>query len=52
MTCPACRSENEMVFSALSQGFICQESECGYEIELDFQDAEVLLHPDEELTLA
>jgi hypothetical protein len=52
MTCPSCRSENEMVFSALSQGFICQEADCGLEIELELHDVEVLLHPEEELVFA
>ena len=52
MTCPACKSENEMAFSPLSHGFVCQEPVCGLELELDMHDAEVLLHPEEELTFA
>jgi hypothetical protein len=41
-----------MVFSALSQGFICQEADCGLEIELELYDVEALLHPDEEPVFA
>jgi len=52
MNCPACKSENEMVFSVLSHGFVCQEANCGLELELEWQDAEVLLHPDQELVFA
>ena len=52
MICPRCRAENEMLFSALSQSFICDNQNCGFELELDPQDLEVLLQPQEELTLA
>jgi len=53
MICPACRSKNEMLFSALSHGFVCQEADCGLEIEMEMQDAEVLLRQEEEeLTFA
>jgi transcription initiation factor TFIIIB Brf1 subunit/transcription initiation factor TFIIB len=52
MNCPACNSKTEMVLSVLSHGFVCQEAGCGFELELDWQDAEVLLHPEEELTFA
>jgi hypothetical protein len=52
MTCPACKSENEMVFSVLNHGFLCQEENCGLELEMDWHEAEVLLHPEEELTYA
>src|SRR4051812_18185305 len=52
MNCPNCKSENEMVFSVLSHGFLCQEADCGFEFEVDWHEAEVLLHPEEELVLA
>ena len=52
MTCPSCRSENEMLFSALSLSFICEEEPCGLELAVDLHTAEVLLQPEVELTLA
>ena len=52
MTCPRCGSENEMLFSALSLSFICNEAPCGLEIEVDPETAELLLEPKVELTLA
>jgi len=41
-----------MVFSVLSHGFICQEADCGFELEMDWQDIAVLLQPEEELVFA
>jgi hypothetical protein len=54
MNCPHCKSENEMVFSALSHGFVCQEAHCGIEIEMEWQElAELLdLQPEPELIFA
>ena len=52
MNCPKCRSENEMLFSALSLSFICDEPACGLELEVDAQTAEVLLQPERDLTFA
>jgi hypothetical protein len=52
MICPACKSENEMPFSALSQSFICQEPECGFEVQMERQDVETLLNPELERTVA
>jgi hypothetical protein len=52
MICPSCRSENEMLFSALSLSFICEEEPCGLEVPVDLHTAEVLLQPEVELTLA
>ena len=54
MTCPNCHSENEMVFSVLSHGFICQEADCGRELEMEREDLAVLfeLQPEAELVLA
>ena len=46
MTCPNCRSENEMVFSALvSSGFICQEAECGFEFEMECRTCKCFSNP-------
>lgn len=52
MICPSCRSGNEMLFSALSLSFICEEEPCGFELAVDLHTAEVLLQPEVELTLA
>jgi hypothetical protein len=54
MICPHCKSETEMVFSVLSHGFVCQEADCGFELEMEWRDLAVLLHlqPEEELTFA
>lgn len=52
MNCPSCRSEKEMLFLALSMSFICDEPHCGYEFQVDAQEAEVLLNPEEKLVFA
>lgn len=52
MICPSCRSGIEMLFSPLSLSFICDEPNCGFELEVDQQTAEILLQPDLDLTLA
>jgi hypothetical protein len=54
MTCPHCKSENEMVFSVLSHALVCQEAECGLELELEWHDVAALiqLQPEEELAYA
>ena len=52
MICPSCRNQNEMLFSALSMSFICEEEPCGLELSVDLHTAEVLLQPEVELTLA
>jgi hypothetical protein len=49
MTCPSCRSENEMAYSALSHGFICLDSTCGFELEMEPVQAQLVLEPEEEL---
>jgi len=43
-----------MVFSILSHGFVCQEADCGFELEMEWQDLAVLLNvqPEEELLFA
>lgn len=49
MTCPACSSEKEMAYSILSNGFICLEAECGFEVEMEPVQALQVLEPEEEL---
>jgi hypothetical protein len=43
-----------MVFSVLSHGFVCQEADCGFEMEMEWRDLAVLLdlQPEEELIFA
>ena len=43
MICPACKNENEMAFSALIQGFVCLEPQCGLEVEMEQMDLASLL---------
>ena len=35
MTCPLCAGKNEMAYSALSNGFVCLEANCGFELEME-----------------
>ena len=49
MTCPACRSGNEMAYSTLSHSFICLEHACGFELEMEPLEAQQVLEPEEEL---
>jgi hypothetical protein len=52
MICPKCKSEVEMAYSVLSQGFVCLEPECGFELEMELQEALIVLQPEEELIFA
>ena len=49
MNCPRCAGENEMAYSVLSNGLICLEADCGFELEMDPVDAQQVLAPEEEL---
>jgi hypothetical protein len=49
MICPNCRSENEMAYSVLSNGMVCLDSECGFEVEMDTTQAQDILETVEEL---
>lgn len=49
MTCPACTCENEMAYSVLSNGFVCLEPRCGFELEMDPDQAHLALEPEEQL---
>jgi hypothetical protein len=44
-----CRSENEMAYSVLSNGMVCLDSGCGFEVEMEASDAEEILESVEEL---
>jgi hypothetical protein len=43
MDCPKCRSE--MAYSALSHGFLCLESDCSFELEMDPREAQLAMEP-------
>ena len=49
MTCPGCGSKSEMAYSVLSNGLICLEAGCGFELEVDALDAHEVLETEEEL---
>ena len=49
MICPACNSNHEMAYSVLSNGFICLEPECGFELEMEPVQAHLMLEPEKEL---
>ena len=49
MICPRCRSENEMAYSVLSNGLVCLEAGCGFELEIDPVEAHEVLETEEEL---
>lgn len=42
MTCPACKSQNEMAYSVLSNGFVCLQPDCGFELEMTREEAHAL----------
>ena len=49
MICPGCGSQNEMAYSVLSNGLICVEPDCAFEIEMDRNDALEIWGPAEDL---
>jgi hypothetical protein len=49
MICPGCGIENEMAYSALSNGLVCLEPGCGFEIEMSVPEAQQILEPAGEL---
>ena len=49
MTCPLCAGKNEMAYSALSNGFVCLEANCGFELEMEPVEAQQILELEEEL---
>ena len=52
MICPRCGAKNEMAYSALSQGLVCLEPDCGFEIEMPAYEAHEILEPADELVCA
>ena len=49
MICPGCNGDNEMAYSVISNGFICLEPGCGFELEMEPVQAQEVLEPEEEL---
>jgi len=49
MICPGCRSEGDMAYSVISNGFICMESGCGFELEMEPVQAQQVLEHEEQL---
>lgn len=45
MICPGCGHDNVMAYSVLSNGLICLERDCGYEIEIGPAEACQVLEP-------
>ena len=52
MICPACRSNHEMAYSILSHGFVCLEKDCGFELEMDGEEAAAIFASVPELACA
>jgi hypothetical protein len=54
MICPGCGTENLMAYSVLSNGLICLEDSCNFEIEMSIQDAQEVMEvtPEPELAYA
>ena len=49
MMCPGCQNENDMAYSVLSNSLVCLDQECGFELEMDFLEAQQILETEEEL---
>ena len=52
MICPRCRNSDEMAYSVLSHGFVCLEKDCGFELEVDAEEAEAIFASASELVCA
>jgi len=52
MICPGCGSENEMAYSALSNGLVCLVPSCGFELEMTIEDAHQVLETVDDLVWA
>jgi hypothetical protein len=53
MICPMCRRDNEMAYSVLSHGFVCLDTDCGFELEIDdLQEADAIFASTSELVCA
>ena len=49
MTCPGCGNKDEMAYSVLSNGLVCLEGDCGFELEVGPVEAHEVLETEEEL---
>ena len=49
MICPGCGSENEVAYSVLSNGLVCLEPGCSFELEIEPLVAHQVLETEEEL---
>jgi hypothetical protein len=49
MICPNCRSENELAYSVISNGLVCMEESCNFELEIEPFEAHQILETEEEL---
>jgi len=49
MTCPRCSGRSEMAYSVLSNGLICLEPGCSFEVEMGAREAREVLEHEEEL---
>jgi hypothetical protein len=45
MICPGCGNENEMAYSVLSNGLICLQPGCGFELEMSIDEAHQVMEP-------
>ena len=52
MVCPGCGKENEMAYSVLSNGLICLEPGCGFELEMSIDEAHQVMELSEVLVYA
>jgi hypothetical protein len=49
MICPHCASQTEMAYSVLSNGQVCLEPNCGFELEMELAEAQQLLETEDAL---
>ena len=49
MICPVCGTENELAYSVISNGLVCLEPNCGFELEIEPLEARQVLETEEEL---
>jgi hypothetical protein len=49
MICPGCGHENELAYSVISNGLICLEPGCNFEMEIEPFEAHQVLELEEEL---
>jgi hypothetical protein len=52
MICPGCGTENAMAYSTLSNGLICLEKDCSFEIEMPIDEAQEVMEMTPELIYA